>query len=146
MSKFDCPNRSNHVSSFPTFGLVRCPYCGECYVEAKDGKVAVPSYIPLYHAEPVRLLPTTSGGEVVRYQVTMNQGKEWTVRLASGTGGGWLARDKDLAACLRAAADKLEADEKETDHYHKYVHLRKENGDLVFDPDCQSCQSQGTEK
>ena len=49
-------------------------------------------------------------GEATRYLVTINADKYWTIRLARDSGGGWLARDKDLAAALRAAADKLEAD------------------------------------
>ena len=55
-------------------------------------------------------------GETARYLITINESKYWTIRLAIPkrgneiTAGGWLSRDKDLAAALRAAADKIDID------------------------------------
>ena len=62
-------------------------------------------------------------GETARYLITINESKYWTVRLANPKGGdkitagGWLSRDKDLSAALRAAADKLDADRKIQDDF-----------------------------
>jgi len=46
--------------------------------------------------------------EEIRYVVTLNESKYWTFAVANGKDrGGWLARDKDLAVCLRVAAEKI---------------------------------------
>lgn len=31
VSKFNCPNKANHVSAWPSYDRVRCPYCRSNY-------------------------------------------------------------------------------------------------------------------
>lgn len=36
MDKFNCPNKSNHISAFPGYGRSPCPLCHEVYVKSID--------------------------------------------------------------------------------------------------------------
>jgi hypothetical protein len=31
-SKFNCPNKSKHISAFPAFDRIICPYCRQVFV------------------------------------------------------------------------------------------------------------------
>lgn len=107
-----CPNRMNHVSGSPGFG--RSPCFGGCgmYIHTPEGYRGPAVFRPKQELPPLPAPALAPTGEVVRYVVTMNADKYWTVRLAKSFGGGWLARDKDLAVALRVAAEKLEANAK----------------------------------
>lgn len=106
-----CPNKSNHVSGTPAFDRVPCPNGCGIYVRKLPG-VTYPtmSQVRRCNQEPQFATVGTPPGETLRFLVTINADKYWTVRLAKNGGGGWLARDKDLVECLKAAAAKLEAD------------------------------------
>jgi len=32
----ECPNKHNHVSAFPAFDRIKCPYCNKVYIQATD--------------------------------------------------------------------------------------------------------------
>ncbi len=36
MDKFNCPNKGNHVSSWPGYGRTLCQCCGQVYVKTVD--------------------------------------------------------------------------------------------------------------
>ncbi len=38
-----CPNKSNHVSADPAYDRIKCPWCGEVYVQKPEITV-IPGY------------------------------------------------------------------------------------------------------
>jgi len=39
IDRFNCPNKGNHISAFPAFDRIICPYCQQVYIKTLEAVI-----------------------------------------------------------------------------------------------------------